>query len=57
VGPATPALETATAPDDHHTEDDETPSVTLQGRLGRDPWFRGGDAPLAAFSRKDEAMK
>jgi Single-strand binding protein family len=31
------------------TESDEVPVVTMQGRLGRDPWFRGGDSPLAGF--------
>src|SRR5512144_1327855 len=33
-----------------HTESEEAASVTLQGRLGRDPWFGGSEeSPIAGF--------
>jgi hypothetical protein len=49
ISEATTTSETATSSDDQSTENGETESVTLQGRLGRDPWFRGGEQPRGGF--------
>jgi hypothetical protein len=47
-GVTTPS-ETTTSSSDATAESAEQESVTLQGRLGRDAWFRNGDRPTAGF--------
>jgi hypothetical protein len=48
--PAKQPAETTTAPQGLPKESGEIETISLQGRLGRDPWFsQGEDSPIAGF--------